>query len=188
MGKRNVTFFIENVVFPSCEKKSLLLLGSWSGHSKIESLSAHNEIATDIQILKIPPGTTNLIQPLDKEFFRQWKPLYRKITEKIIVSRQADFHAYQRDSILKLQSFIHYQFSSPRFRNIIRYAWYAAQYVDERPASFVTPAQYCCHITEQLCEIDFCESSSFIICSWCKKNLCFNHCIIQSHFCKIHID
>jgi hypothetical protein len=51
------------------------------------------------------------------------------VLDKIFSDRTIPFQLFQRDSILKMQSFIHYQFSSPKFGDLIRYSWYATQYV-----------------------------------------------------------
>jgi hypothetical protein len=75
------------------------------------------------------------------------------VSDKIFSDRPIQSQLFQRDSILKMQSFIHYQFSSLKFRDWIRYSWYATQYVDVRPQAFTTPAQFCLRRTNQACEI-----------------------------------
>lgn len=185
MGNDNVTLFMRHAFLPFCGNKSLLLLDSWSGHKSSDSLKAVFRAHPDkeVEILQIPPGTTNVIQPLDREFFRQWKAFYRKLTEKIIVCKSLQFPVYHRDNILKLQSVVHYQFSSPRFQNVIKYAWHASKYTDIRPDSFLTPAEFCLRTSNNVCDSQGCHMSSLLVCSWCTKNLCFEHCINISHFC-----
>lgn len=48
-----------------------------------------------------------------------------------------------RDSISKLQSFTHHQFSSPRFRDLIKCAWHKSGHVEERPQQFETLVDFC---------------------------------------------
>lgn len=181
MGKNNFQYFIRNVFLPAAETNSLLLLDSWSGHNDTSAFLENDEKVVDI--IRIPPGTTSVIQPLDKEFFRQWKSFFRKLSDNIISDTSLSFQVYQRNSILKLQSFVHYQFTSPRFKNLIKYAWYAAQYTEQRPGTFFTPSQFCLNKTSTYCEVPECANFSFVRCAWCKENICFSHSVDTSHFC-----
>ncbi len=183
MGKPHLRLFFSDAFFPYANQESVLLVDSWSTYNDNTILESVKPADKTLEILKIPPGTTGKIQPLDKEFFRQWKALYRRLSDKIIGDRTINFELFQRDSILKFQSFLHYQFSSPRFRNLIRYSWYATKYVDVRPQAFNTPAQFCLYRTSKVCELQECQIKPLIRCSWCKLNICFKHAIDVSHFC-----
>jgi len=43
---------------------------------------------------------------------------------------------HSRDSVLKLRLLTHFQFTSLRFRNLFKYAWYKCDYIDIRPEEF----------------------------------------------------
>jgi hypothetical protein len=105
------------------------------------------------------------------------------VSDKIFSDRTVQFQLFQRDSIVKMQPFIHFQFRSPKFRDLNRYSRCATQYVDVRPQAFTTPAQFCLLRTNQACEQKECGEKSLIRCSWCKLNMCFEHAIDASHFC-----
>lgn len=141
-----------------------------------------------IELFKIPSGTTGQVQPLDKAFFRQWKTLYRQLSEKLCSNSGIKFEVYQRNNILKLQSFVHYQFCSPRFHNLIKYAWFATRYVTQRPLPFVTPAEYCLRTNNNTCELVECGDKSVVRCGWCKVCLCVDHSINNSHFCNSYVE
>jgi hypothetical protein len=95
--------------------------------------------------------------------------------------RTIQLQFFQRDSILKRQTFIHYQFISPKFQDLIRYSWYATQYVDVRPQAFTTPAQFCLHRTNQACELEECGNKSLIRCLWCKLKKNASNMLMTHH-------
>lgn len=68
MGKSNFQYFIRTVFLPVAENNSLLLLDSWPGHDDTSVFQEDDQKTVDI--MRIPPGTTSVIQPLDKYFFR----------------------------------------------------------------------------------------------------------------------
>jgi hypothetical protein len=111
------------------------------------------------------------------------KTFFRKLSDNVLSDSSVSFQVFHWNSILKLQSFVHYQFSSPHFMNLIKYAWYAARYVEQRPGSFLTPSQFCLQKTVTHCEVPECINFSFVRCAWCKENVCFHHAIDTSHFC-----
>jgi len=53
-----------------------------------------------------------------------------------------EIRLHSRDAILKLQSLTHYQFLSPRFRDLFKYAWHKGGYIEDRPAQFETPVDF----------------------------------------------
>ena len=52
-----------------------------------------------------------------------------------------DVKLHSRNTILKLQSLSHNQFSSSRFTNLFKYAWYKSEYLEHRP-EFETPVDF----------------------------------------------
>jgi hypothetical protein len=77
IGKSNFQYFIRTVFLPVAENNSLLLLDSWPGHN--DTFQEDNQKTVDI--MRIPPGITSVIQPLDKELFRQWKAKTKQVNK-----------------------------------------------------------------------------------------------------------
>lgn len=94
----------------------------------------------------------------------------------------------QRANILKFQGLLHLQFRSPRFRNLFKYAWFAAGYSTDRPGEFITPTKYCFPILNGNCQVDNCIKRMFIRCSWCKSLLCLKHFFVNYHNCNEFIE
>lgn len=160
-----------DIFIPSSGENSVLLLDSWTGQTK----SKFDNVDTarkNIKILTIPPGTTGLIQPLDVYGFRFWKNFLRQFSD-IVILYGCDINLHLRNNVLKIQSLIHNQFSSPRFRNLFKYAWWKSGFIDEQPEKCEAPADFCfknCGIT---CE--FCKDIALIRCAWCTKSMCVQH-------------
>lgn len=95
----------------SRNKSFVLLLDSWSGH-KDRNLLSNSIPNIDVTLEIIPPKVTSIIQPLDLYFFRQWKIFFRKFSDKV-VTLGIELELYQRNSIIKIQSIIHFQFCAP---------------------------------------------------------------------------
>ncbi|KYN38130.1 hypothetical protein ALC56_07530 [Trachymyrmex septentrionalis] len=47
-----------------------------------------------------------------------------------------------RNNIIKLQSLIHNQLSSPRYHNLIKYSWFKSDYINQRPEKFENPVEF----------------------------------------------
>jgi hypothetical protein len=126
-----------------------------------------------------------MIQPLDKYGFRVWKNFVRKFFDRAIIDG-ININLCQRNNILKLQSLVHNQFSSPRFENLFKYSWFACGYTDCHPGYFENPVEFCFNVNDKLCsKLDLqCCSVSFINCSWCNKSFCFKYFFTDFHFCE----
>ena len=101
------------------------------------------------RVLFYPDQDPLHIQPLDVYFFRMWKNFVRKFSDTIILF-DYDIHLHLRDNILKLQSLVHNQFTSPRFQNFIRYSWFKSGVMPrQRPSTRVihTAIHYTYYIT-----------------------------------------
>ena len=150
------------------------MVDSWNTYNneQFEKLVRKN----NVQIVQIPPKLTSTLQPLDVYFFRMWKDFISKYSDKILL-KEIKVNLSKRNNILKLQSFVHKQFSAPKFRDFIKYSWFKAGYVEERPNAFQTPNEYC---FKNLCDKCFeCPEDSFITCAYCDRPICFVHI-----FCK----
>ncbi len=187
MTKELVREWCEESLIPAISSKSLLLLDSWSGHSDTENICSLFSQDKPCEILKIPPKTTSLIQPLDVYFFRQWKLFARKIYERVSLDR-LEINLKDRNNIIKMHSLIHNQLSSPRFYTMIKYSWFKSGYFTENPGKFKNVIETCFKFTEQVCYQDCsqCSEGVFIICSWCSLPLCFTHFYEKYHYCSNH--
>jgi len=77
---------------------------------------------------------------------------------------------HSRNTILKLQSLTHNQFSSPRFTNLFQYAWYKSGYLEYRPGEFDTPVDFCFK-KQSKSTCDICGQVFVITCAWQKVSL-----------------
>lgn len=161
----------------------MLLLDSWSGHCErvVEETMPKNKI---VNIKKIPTGTTGKIQPLDVFGFRIWKNFVRHFSDNVILTNH-DLNLHLRNNIIKLQSLVHNQLSSPRYTNLFKYSWYASGYIDEKPDHFDNPVHFSfgdsCSVH---CEVEGCRNVAIIRCGWCKKSFCFKHYFEDNHYCQ----
>ncbi|TMS39990.1 hypothetical protein L596_006433 [Steinernema carpocapsae] len=115
----------------------ILLVDSWSGYQR-----AKVQYGGAIQFETIPKKTTRQVQPLDVYFNRQFKSFYRRLTE-ILLRERPDFVVSQRASIARLLNITIKQFSAPRFELMLKYAWFAAGLLEERPPRFEVSEQFC---------------------------------------------
>lgn len=166
--------------------QSLLLIDSWSGHcpSAVQEATPSNK---EILTMLIPKGTTGKIQPLDVYGFRIWKNYVRHFSDSVVLLSY-DLNLHLRNNIIKLQSLVHNQLSSPRYQNLFRYAWYKSGYITERPQEFENPVDFAFGQSSQpQCEIDGCSNVAVVRCSWCKKSLCLHHFFDEYHYCTNYV-
>ena len=135
-----------------------------------------------LEILRLPPNSTKDIMPLDVYFLRMWKGFIRKISDRIILD-EIPIELRLRDNILKLQSLVHNQFSSPMYKEFIMFSWFKSGYTEEPPEKFLNPIQYCFSFFEKECQISNCEEEAILKCSWCKKLICIYHFFENYHYC-----
>lgn len=176
--------WFKNVFLPNGGKKSILCLDSWSGQTekKFENIDKGNK---EVKILTIPTGTTGFTQPLDVYVFRPWKNFLKKFSDLILLYNY-DINLHLRNNILKIQSLIHNQFSSPRFQNMIKYAWWKSGYIEEKPDRCETPVDFCLKNCGTVCKI--CNNIAVIKCAWCTNSLCMEHFFAKEdkaipHYC-----
>ena len=156
----------------------MLLHDAWPGYKNLgEEESLH------LVLKQIPPKTTRTVQPLDVYFFRPWKVFVRYISDHILLM-DINVSLPKRNSMIKLHSMTHYQFSTERFQPLIRYAWFKAGYTIEREdVNFQTPATFYFEVTPS----DAClecivgngtQEQVFARCAHCENDLCFTHFFI----------
>ena len=184
LTKEDLKVWFQDVFFPAANQHSVLLVDSWDTYKDKAMIRSVTPANKQLEILTIPPKTTSMVQPLDVYGFRLWKSFVRKFSDRVVLD-DLDVELFQRNNILKLQSLVHHQFSSPRFENFIKYSWFASGYIDDHPGQFDNPVEFCFNILDKSCsrlDLD-CSDGSFIVCSWCKDSFCFNHYFINPHMC-----
>jgi len=167
---------------------SIVMLDSWTGFIKTDLLDVEIKYGREVQITTIPPGATSVAQPLDVGWNYYLKEMQRKMTEKIILSELA-FPVYIRDNIVKLMSIIFNQLCSPRFTEMVKYAWFKSGYLKERPGYFQNPSSFVLDSVFTTCAKSGCVKHSFMRCAWCTENLCFTHVFktTEFHLCKNYV-
>lgn len=175
---------------PNVSEASTLCLDSWTGQTE-EKFDVIDKRGKRVKILTIPAGTTGMIQPLDVYTFRPWKNFLKHFSDLIILYNY-DINLHLRNNILKIQSssLIHNQFSSPRFVNLFKYAWWKSGYTSEKPEKCATPVEYCFENCDTHCR--FCTNISIIKCAWCNESLCIQHFFAPDynaspHYCKKYV-
>ena len=174
-----VEYWRDHVLLPSISlsSRSLLLSDSWSGQSNAKGI--YKKIK-GLYRLEIPPKTTPKIQPLDVFFNRQYKIIVHRLYDRVILE-DINIHLTERNNIICLHSLIHNQLSVPIFVPMIPYAWFKSGYVDANPGHFQTVVDVCFKFHQGHCDMEGCDSFSFIRCSYCDKILCFDHFFINFH-------
>jgi hypothetical protein len=125
----------------------------------------------------IPPGTTVRCQPLDTTFNRQLKVFLKRTTEKTRHLDRVD-EISGRNNFLRLLSLMHFELSSKRFRNMIRYAWYSAGLSSDKP-TFSNVKELCFPKRNVPCEV--CKKDIFIVCAENDRSFCFDCFFSNEH-------
>lgn len=113
--------WFRQLMIPNSLRGSALLLDSWTGFNQSLALP---EVRQHLHVEVILPKTTSKCQPLDLYFNRPFKHMIRKISDKARLKHSAHILAI-RENIAKTISLVHYQFTAPRFRPLIQYAWFS---------------------------------------------------------------
>ena len=107
--------------------------------------------------------------------------LVRQFSDSVILL-DYDLNLHIRNSIIKLQSLVHNQLSSPGYHNLFKYSWFKSGYIAEKPGEFENPVDFSLKtFSNTLCEIPGCQNVAVIRCSWCKQSLCFKH-FFEEHY------
>lgn len=151
----------------------LLIIDSWGGQTRPE---LYDEIFQDqdksptCTMKVIPPKCTPLVQPCDVYFYRQVKNLIKRM-QNCAYLIEIDREINSREDCIKIQSIVHHQLSSPIFKKMIKYAWYASKLSNERDV-FLNVNEVC-FSTEVLKNPCSCKKSCFINCARCQTTFCF---------------
>jgi hypothetical protein len=152
---------------------------AWNGYNV--SLSDSEITAKFEHVLELPPKTTAITQPLDVGVHIYFKQMVKHIHNEVRLKHD-DFVIMKRVNLAKVISLVYFQFCSPRFENLIRYAWYKSGLLLERPPGFVTPYIHCFKFpVTSKCT---CGEPCFIQCARCDKLLCFNCFVTEYHICQ----
>ncbi|XP_043286597.1 uncharacterized protein [Venturia canescens] len=166
--------WLQEVFFPNVGEKSVLLIDFWSGHCPrvVDGATPHNK---EIVTMIIPKGTTENIQPLDVFGFKIWKNYVRHFSDSVMLL-DYDLNLHLRNNIIKLQSLVHNQLSSPRYKNLFRYAWFKSGYIEERSEHFENPIEFAFGMSSQTqCEMKGCTNVAIIRCSCGIKSPCVSN-------------
>ena len=174
-----VEYWRDHVLLPSISlsSRSLLLSDSWSEQSDAKGIYKRMK---GLYRLEIPPKTTPKIQPLDVFFNRQYKVIAHRVYDRVILD-DINIHLAEQNNVIRFHSLIHNQLSAPIFVPMIRYAWFKSGYVDANPGQFQIVVDVCFKFHQGHCDMEGCDSFSFIRCSYCDKILCFNQFFINFH-------
>ncbi|CAK9829716.1 hypothetical protein ANTRET_LOCUS7011 [Anthophora retusa] len=177
--------WLREIYFANTGPTTVLILDSWSGHCN-KTVNEVTPEGKNVKLFIIPKGGTKYVQPLDVYGFRTWKNFVRRFSDIVLILNH-DINLHARNNIIKLQSLVHNQFSSPGFQNFIKYSWYKSGYIDEKPNASQNPVEYCYSVeNEPRCHI--CGDVVIIKCAWCKKSLCLKHFFDEYHYCRNYIE
>lgn len=162
--------------------QTTLLLDSWGGHCPA-TLQTSVPVDKPTILLTIPKKTTGLAQPLDVYGFRVWKGFVKRFSDLVLL-HNIDINLHHRNMIIKLQSLVHNQLSSARYRNLFLYSWYKSGYIESRPGEFVHPVTYAFsfHDERMLPTCSICGKPAFIRCARCSQYFCFQHFFQDYHY------
>jgi hypothetical protein len=177
LDKKIMKDWVSNCLCPvMASDPGILLLDSWSGQLDNDLFVA----VPNCKRLQIPPKTTSFIQPLDRYFFRQYKILAKRISERVFLDDlQVDLK--ERANVIKMHSLIFNQMQSQKFTPLLKYAWYASGYTETRAGGFLNLEEILFAFDPDECEEDMCERQTFIKCSHCEAHLCFEHFFVENH-------
>lgn len=182
--QRNI-LAIRNVSVYRERPKLLLLADAWGGHSS--QRIADDLAERHILELKIPKHTTGYLQPLDVNFFRQYKRFWKLLTERALYEGSIQIIT-NRLGVVNMNGMIWNQFSAPVYKDMILYAWrhtdplFELEEMDAGPRlRMVDDIQFRFN-RSHFCEVEGCSNGAFIKCSHCQRHLCLNHFLGRACF------
>lgn len=160
----------------------MLLTDAWSGQT-------NTRIGLETRIhgarpLRIPPHTTDILQPLDVGFFRQLKIFLRRITEEALVQDRVN-EISSREGAINLLSIIYNQFQSPAYNDLWRYAWrhtdphFSTDELSANPPANVNSIQFGFDPNHE-CHVENCTEEVVVRSSYDGAPFCLTH-FLQRH-------
>ena len=163
--------------------KLLYIIDHWTGQTDPALYEKFEKTEPEMELLFVPEKTTGECQPLDTYFNRKLKYITRKIYSYAMVHGN-EFgdpeKLIDRNSILKIQSLLHFLLSAPIFVPMIKHSWRAAGLTTE-PIPFMNAYSILFQLKMPNCIIINCTTAPFINCSWCRQELCFHHFFNDYH-------
>ena len=173
-----VQYWIDNVLKPTIGNQKCLLLSDYWGGQRDETLYADLKY---LKRLEIPKKTTAMIQPCDVYYNRQYKYFVRKMYHHVRLY-DLDIQLAQRNNIIKLNSLVYNQLSSPKFYSMIQYAWYQSGYSTINSGAFENVKETCFSFDNNHCRLQGCtDPTPFIKCAYCDDILCLEHFFEKYH-------
>lgn len=166
-----------------CQLKVLLLADTWSGQTGDSVIL--EMIRKGIKIQQIQKLTTDILQSLDAGFNRQYKKLWKRVEEEAWFQQMTrEFNS--RAGINNMHSLLDDPLSSPRFRDMIIFAWRNTD-PNYSEAELFNPIPKTVQdinfdgVNPHNCEATNCTAQAFIRCAHCGKHLCLRH--FQERIC-----
>ena len=117
--------------------------------------------------------------------FRIWKNFVRHFSDSVVLMN-SDVNLHLRNNIIKLQSSVHDQLSSPRYINTFEQGWFKSNYIGKKPDNFDNPVEFGFGVSQPHCEKTDCKNVAIIRCSWYQKSLCVKNFFNDYHFCSTY--
>ncbi|OWA53144.1 hypothetical protein BV898_17579 [Hypsibius exemplaris] len=118
MTKAHMLDWFKNVFFPHVNHDELaLVVDSWTSYRDFWAIDELVPDGCEFHMLTVPAGATEYVQPLDLFGFCQRKQFVRIILDRVVwhdFGVEDEVVLHRRNTIIKLQSLVHNQFSSPR--------------------------------------------------------------------------
>lgn len=154
----------------------LLLMDSWTRQTNILVRDAISRARTEV--LLIPPHTTADLQPLDT-IFKKYKKFVKRILEKAAFQNAVQ-NFTSREGAIIMHSIVWDQFSTPKYQDMLRYAWRKTDqnFVNEEltigpPPTMVQDIQFDFDRSIK-CQFN-CSNNAFIRCSYRGEHACLTH-------------
>lgn len=182
--QRNILAIRNTSVFRE-RPRLLLLADAWGGHSS--QRIADDLAGRHILELKIPKHTTGYLQPLDVNFFRQYKRFWKLLTERALYEGSIQ-NITSRLGVINMNGMIWNQFSAPVYRDMILYAWrhtdplFEIEELDVGPRPRMVDDIQFKFNRSHFCEVEGCSNRAFIRCSHCQRHLCLDHFLGRACF------
>jgi hypothetical protein len=151
-------------------------------HGRQTNLSLNNEKSADendeptCSLKTIPLKCTPINQLCDEYFYRQVKNYTEKFQDCPVLIA-ANCKLSTRDDYTKMHAFIHHQLPASVYRNMTRYARYAAKLTTHEVFCNINQVTFLTEVKTEKCE---CGKQALIRCSWCQKFSCF--CCIYNKY------